>query len=215
MSFGAFEALESLLRKRQEKSYAQLNRIARHQLREATNPNKLIPNVDLSENRECIRVMVDLPGVLAKDIDVTIDNGVLCIEGSRKITDPSNDAVCIKKQRFIRRYAIDTDVVDCANATAVLSNGVMTFRAPKKARKQVVRVPVVELNGNQHLPEGTTTSSQDDTYAAEPVTSEGPLQEGIIQASGKAITEECFSLNDPEGQKELPSDADMDANQSD
>ena len=167
MSFGAFEALESLLRKRQEKSYAQLNRIARHQLREATNPNKVIPNVDVSETRECIRVMVDLPGVLAKDIDVTIDNGVLCIEGSRKIMDP-NDAVCVKKQRFIRRYAIDTDVVDCADATAVLSNGVLTFRAPKKTRKQVVRVPVVEVNGPQQLEANGT--AQDATVPAEPVT---------------------------------------------
>lgn len=212
MSFGAFEALESLLRKRQEKSYAQLNRIARHQLREATNPNKVIPNVDVSETRECIRVMVDLPGVLANDIDVTIDNGVLCIEGSRKIMDP-NDAVCVKKQRFIRRYAIDTDVVDCADATAVLSNGVLTFRAPKKARKQVVRVPVVELNGPQQL-EGNGTA-HDTTVPAEPVTSVDPSEEEAIQASVKATTEECLSFDDPEEQKKLPADSDQNVSQVD
>jgi HSP20 family molecular chaperone IbpA len=162
---GAFDALESLLRQRHERSFAQLSRIAQSQVREATNPNKLIPNVDLSENRDCIRVMVDLPGVLAQDIDVTIDHGVLCIEGSRKIMD-ADDAVVVKKQKFTRRYAIDTDVVDCAGATAVLANGVLTFRAPKKERKlQVVRVPVVDgnsvANGNGHpLPQALQPEQQ-------------------------------------------------------
>jgi HSP20 family molecular chaperone IbpA len=198
---GAFDALESLMRQRHERSFAQISRIAHSQAREATNPNKLIPNVDLSENRGCIRVMVDLPGVLASDIDVTIDHGVLCIEGSRNIMD-ADDAVVVKKQKFTRRYAIDTDVVDCAGATAVLANGVLTFRAPKKERKlQVVRVPVVDgnlssgggssssnaaLHGNGHplsLPQGDFADS--DGPGQKPAPADGAHAPGKLSAAAE------------------------------
>jgi HSP20 family molecular chaperone IbpA len=181
---GAFDALESLLRQRQERSFAQLSRIAQNQVREAINPNKLIPSFDLSENRDCIRVMVDLPGVMAGDIDVTIDHGVLCIEGSRNIMDP-DDAVVVKKQKFTRRYAIDTDVVDCAGATAVLANGVLTFRAPKKERKlQVVRVPVVDGNGTALAPK------QEPPIDAEPCAIEDTKQPPLVQ--DEPARKSCF-----------------------
>jgi HSP20 family molecular chaperone IbpA len=71
------------------------------------------PPAELSEQREWMRLAVDLPGVQLKDLDVII-NGVLTIEGFRR-TMSVDGSVCVKQ--ISRRYAIDADVVDL-NAVA-------------------------------------------------------------------------------------------------
>jgi len=101
----------------------------------------LTQNTQLTENHKGIRLAVDLPGVNGKDLDVSIENGVLAVRGSRT-TLSADDKVCIKKFRFSRRYAIDTNKVDVSNVTAFLKNGVLIIQAPKKQAR--VRVPVQE-----------------------------------------------------------------------
>lgn len=101
------------------------------------------PNTELAENASGIRLTVDLPGVLAGDLQVSVDKGVLTITGARKFMSVDG-AVCVKRQKFSRRYAIDTNVVDIGALTAHLSQGVLTIRAPKKAQPQHVQVEVTQ-----------------------------------------------------------------------
>lgn len=109
--------------------------------------DRLVPSANLNENRDCVRVLVDLPGVPAQDVHVTLEHGVLEISGTRRIMS-DDGSTCLKRQKFGRRYAIDVDVVDVAKATAVLSNGVLTVRAPKKDERSqsLVRIPVVDAS---------------------------------------------------------------------
>lgn len=94
---------------------------------------------ELSENNASLRLTVDLPGVFARDLEVAINHGVLTIQGVRK-TMSVDGTVCIKKHKFSRRYAIDTNVVDVARVDANLSHGVLAIRAPKKSGSQHVRI---------------------------------------------------------------------------
>jgi HSP20 family protein len=108
----------------------------------ATRKEQMQP-AELSENEHCIRLTVDLPGVFARDLEVDVNHGVLSIKGVRK-TMSMDGNICIKKHKFSRRYAIDTDIVDVSSITANLAHGVLTIRSPKKSRSEVVRIDVTE-----------------------------------------------------------------------
>jgi len=43
-----------------------------------------LPAVDIEERKEDYRLVADLPGLTADDVDVTIENGVLTVSGERK-----------------------------------------------------------------------------------------------------------------------------------
>jgi HSP20 family molecular chaperone IbpA len=104
------------------------------------------PAAELAENDAWMRLTVDLPGVVTKDLEVAVANGVLTIQAARR-TMSVDATVCIKKQKICRRYAIDTDVIDVTQVKANLANGVLTVKAPKKASQGVVRINA--MGGNE------------------------------------------------------------------
>lgn len=107
------------------------------------------PTAELSENHAWVRLTIDLPGVLARDLDVAIHHGILTITGSRQ-TMSVDGAVVLKKHKFSRRYAIDTNVVDVTKVSANLSLGVLTIKAPKKTG-QLDRVKVNVTEGDKPM----------------------------------------------------------------
>lgn len=125
---------------------------------------------DLEENDQCIRLTVDLPGVLIKDLHVAVQHGVLSIKGVRK-TWAMDGLHCNKKHKFSRRYAIDTDVVDVSQIEANLVHGVLTIKAPKKSQPQHVKITVTENDEeDEKQPEVTVVTTSD----ADIVTTETP-----------------------------------------
>lgn len=109
------------------------------------------PTAELSENHAWVRLTVDLPGVFAKDLDIAIQHGILTITGARQ-TLSVDGSVVLKKHKFSRRYAVDTDVVDVSKFGANLSHGVLTVRAPKRVNRQDrVQVKVTEREDESAL----------------------------------------------------------------
>jgi HSP20 family protein len=50
---------------------------------EQTRPGRyFMPDVDICENDDGLRLWADMPGVLEKDVDVVLKNGVLTITGT-------------------------------------------------------------------------------------------------------------------------------------
>jgi HSP20 family molecular chaperone IbpA len=86
---------------------------------------------ELAENDTSIRLTIDLPGVYKKDLKVHVERGnVLTVQAVRRTFSVSGQ-VCIKKQRIARSFAIDTTVVNLAQVSVTLNNGVLTIQAPK------------------------------------------------------------------------------------
>ena len=46
------------------------------------------PDVDISENSECVRLVADIPGADQKDVDVTVENNVPTIEAGVAVESP-------------------------------------------------------------------------------------------------------------------------------
>jgi len=135
----AFEQLRRLVHNQRQQHSRQIQ-----ELRAAQAASAPQHHAELSENRDRLRLTVDLPGVLPNDLELSHDHahGVLTVSYCRK--HYSLDGLHVhKKQKVSRRYAVNTAVVDTERLTATLAHGVLTIEAPKKKikRQQMVEAP--------------------------------------------------------------------------
>ena len=99
-------------------------------------PEKWTPNVDIHEESERFVLVADIPGVDLEAIDISINDGILKISGSRN-TGAENESTEIKRRErisgdFERSFHLpDTVDVDAVNASG--SNGVLQVVIPKKS----------------------------------------------------------------------------------
>lgn len=106
------------------------------------------PSVDVQEEPECYTVHADLPGVDAKDIQVTADKGVLTIRGARRLEKRENHKGFERLERvegdFLRRFSLPEN----ARADEIKArhhNGVLEVVIPKQPVVEPRRVNV-EVN---------------------------------------------------------------------
>ena len=104
-----------------------------------------IPHVDIREEAERFVVAADLPGVEAKDINVTAEKGVLTVRGERRSEKKSSADGYERVERatgtFLRRFTLpETADAEAIKATHV--NGVLEVTIPKRAQEQPRRITV-------------------------------------------------------------------------
>lgn len=103
------------------------------------------PAVDVHEESERYTVRADLPGVDAKDIHVTADNGLLTIRGERRIEKREDQKGFERLERvdgaFLRRFTLPAKV-RTEEIKARHNNGVLEIEIPKLPVPEVRRVEV-------------------------------------------------------------------------
>ena len=104
------------------------------------------PAVDIREDAERFTITADVPGVEPKDIEVTMENGVLTIKGERKLeTSDEGDNGYRRVERvyggFYRRFTLP-DTADADAISAVGKHGVLEVVIPKRAALQPRRITV-------------------------------------------------------------------------
>jgi HSP20 family protein len=92
------------------------------------------PVADISETDHEYLVKAELPGVKREDVKVTLDNGVLTIEGERKLdqedkNEKSHRIECFHGS-FSRSFGLPEDA-DVANVRADSKDGVLYVHVPK------------------------------------------------------------------------------------
>ena len=93
------------------------------------------PVVDISETDKEYLVKAEVPGVKADEIKVTLDKGVLSIEGERKAEKEDKTEKSHRVERFygsFSRYFTLPEDVDAAAIRAEGKDGVLTVHVPKK-----------------------------------------------------------------------------------
>jgi HSP20 family protein len=102
----------------------------------------LTPNMDVKETDKEIVVETELPGLDEKDISVTVENGILTIQGEKKLDyDEEKENYHVMERRYgsFQRSLRLPDVVDDNNINARFDNGVLKVMLPKRpelAREQ-------------------------------------------------------------------------------
>jgi len=104
-----------------------------------------IPNVDVHEEPERFAVLVDVPGVEPKDIEITAEKGVLTIRGERHVRTQEESSGYRRLERrsgkFVRRFTLP----ESANLDAISAkhtHGVLEVTIPKQAKLQPRRIEV-------------------------------------------------------------------------
>lgn len=103
------------------------------------------PAVDIKEEGERFVLEADIPGVDPKDIEVTMDAGVLTIKGERKheAQQESNGYKRVERSygTFYRRFSLP-DSADAERISAKGKDGVLEVSIPKLEKVQPRKITV-------------------------------------------------------------------------
>jgi HSP20 family protein len=104
-----------------------------------------VPAVDIIEEKERFVLRADVPGVDPKDIDVSMDNGVLSIAGERHNETESHEEGVKRIERFTgrfyRRFTLP-DTADPEQISARSEKGILEVSIPKRPEVQARRIAV-------------------------------------------------------------------------
>ncbi len=104
-----------------------------------------IPRVDIKEEDKRFVILADIPGVDPKDIEVTMENGLLSIRGERASEKTEEDAGYKRIERtrgsFYRRFSMP-DTADPDKVSAHGKHGVLEIVIPKHERVQARKISV-------------------------------------------------------------------------
>ena len=95
------------------------------------------PRVDIKDMKDHYEITAELPGVDKKDLEVSLDNGVLSIAAeTRQEQVEEKDGKVIRQERrygrFVRSFDLGTDVQE-SEIAATFKDGILTLKAPKRA----------------------------------------------------------------------------------
>lgn len=99
----------------------------------------VLPNMDIHENDKTIVVECELPGIAQKDIDVTLQDGMLTVKGEKKFeTREDKEDYHLMERRYgsFRRSIRVPDTVDEDHVEAKFDKGVLTVTLAKKPGAQ-------------------------------------------------------------------------------
>lgn len=103
------------------------------------------PAVDIREEADRYVITADVPGVDPKDIELTVESGVLTLRGERKLESEQNEGGYRRIERsygtFYRRFALP-DNADTESVSAKGNHGVLEVSVPKTERAQALRISV-------------------------------------------------------------------------
>ena len=119
----------------------------------ATTSHAFQPAVDVRTDDDKIVFECDVPGMTHEDLEVTLDNQVLTIKGTRKLASAGD------KQRVMLGRAYGSfscsytlpEGVDGDRMTADLAHGVLTVSVPKLPQARPRRIQIGGGNGDKQL----------------------------------------------------------------
>lgn len=104
-----------------------------------------VPPVDIKEGKDAYEVSAELPGVDPKDIEVSLEDGVLTVKGERKSDSHEEGHGYTRTERvygsFFRRFTLP-DTADSDHISAKTVHGVLTLRVPKKEKALPKKITV-------------------------------------------------------------------------
>jgi HSP20 family protein len=112
--------------------------------------SKLSPHIDVSESNDALDVIAELPGVAEKDIDITLDDGVLTIRGEKKserVEEDKDKNWHLVERRFgsfARTIPLPFDP-DAKKISATFANGVLRVRVPKSPEQRTKKERKIEI----------------------------------------------------------------------
>ena len=103
------------------------------------------PDLDILEAKEALTIRAEVPGIDPKDIQVTLENGVLMLRGEKRQEMEQKDERVYRSERHYGSFARSVRLPATVDATKVLArfkNGVLTVVLPKTAEAKGRAIPI-------------------------------------------------------------------------
>lgn len=108
------------------------------------NESIYVPDIDISENNECIRLVANMPGADQTSIDVTVENNVLTLEGRARIETPVGYEL-VGQEYDVGKYRRDftlSNAIDTEGIKARMQNGVLLVTIPKRDEVKTRKIEI-------------------------------------------------------------------------
>ena len=104
-----------------------------------------VPPVDVLEEKDHIRIVLELPGVKPEDVNISLEQNVLTISGTKQQQAEERTERVHRYERtygaFERSFTLPASV-DAQNIKASYENGVLTVTLPKTEKAKPRQIPV-------------------------------------------------------------------------
>ena len=105
-----------------------------HPLENGSSRLSYSPLMNVSETESAYLILMDLPGVKKKDVDVNLSNGILTVSGERKPSEKGDENSRIWNETtygaFSRSFELTLDIVE-DKIKANFKDGVLNITIPK------------------------------------------------------------------------------------
>lgn len=108
-----------------------------------------IPSVDVKEDATQFKILVDLPGMDKKNIEVCMDKGVLTIQGERSEEKKEDGENYHRTERVVGKFYRRFTLPETANGEKIhanMSKGVLEVIIPKK---EIAKPKSIEIQGDE------------------------------------------------------------------
>lgn len=111
----------------------------------SSNGGTFVPSADIYETPDTIQLRLEIPGVDEKDLNITMENGVLTVRGERKLEDGEKEENFLRMERpygaFSRSFTLP-QTVDTDHINANYVNGVLMVELTKRAEAKPKQIPI-------------------------------------------------------------------------
>ena len=111
----------------------------------ANQEREWMPAVDIHEEDNCYMLTADIPGVNRKDVEITLEDGVLTVKGERNSETEVTEEGYRRRERiqgsFVRQFNLP-ETVDTANISAKAEDGILKIVIPKQEKLEPKKITV-------------------------------------------------------------------------
>jgi HSP20 family protein len=118
------------------------------------------PRVNVWTNEEGARVVAELPGVAASDLELTVEGDTLTLKGARAEDAPKDGAVHRLRERRTGSFARTIQLpfhIEAGAVKAVHKNGLLDIELPRAAAERPRKIAVRGTAQPAPQPEGETS----------------------------------------------------------
>ena len=104
-----------------------------------------MPPLDVSETQDRFEVTLELPGIDPADVDVSVEDSVLTVQGERKLGSETDQESFHRIERrygrFVRSLSLPS-TADAERIEATFDKGVLSIRVPKVEQAKPKKITV-------------------------------------------------------------------------
>jgi len=150
----------------EERAQDQMDRLFAHALGlhgqwQGASTRAWAPALDIAERKDAYLVTVELPGVKLDDLEITLEDGLLTIQGERHFAHDSSEEQVHRAERSsgaFRRSITLPAHVEADEVNASMEDGVLRILVPKAEEAKPKRIQVTPGGKMEAIAGGSRTS---------------------------------------------------------